>query len=241
MALLLAAAGPPPSATPAARLDDPAWRARFAAKQVELRQKRPEVVFLGDSIFQNWEKQGGPAWDDYRPGWERYFDRFDAVDLGFTGDTTANLLWRVENGELDAIHPKVAVVLIGINDFCGAGWSAGDTLAGIDAVLAAMRRRAPGTKILLLGLLPNGWCEAARSGAASVDRALAARHWAGSGVTYRDLSELLAPHGVLDRSRFADPLFAVPGPPLHPTAQTQVRLAAAIAPAIAALLGAAAK
>lgn len=218
------------------RLDDPAWRARFFAKQDELRRNHPDVVFLGDSIFQNWEKRGGPTWDDYRPGWDRYFRTFNPADLGFSGDTTANLLWRIENGELDGVRPKVAVVLIGINDFCGAGWSAAETLAGIDAVLAALHRRTPDTKILLLGLLPNGWCAAARAGAPAVDRALAARRWAGTGVTYLDLSGVLAPNGVFDASNFADPLFAVPGPPLHPTAQAQERLAAAIAPVIAGLL-----
>ena len=69
------------------------------------------VVFIGDSITHRWEKPGKAAWDanfgsgDYR-----------ALNLGFSGDSTENVLWRLDNGELDGLDPKAVVLMIGTNN-----------------------------------------------------------------------------------------------------------------------------
>ncbi|MBV9783568.1 MAG: hypothetical protein JO264_07080 [Acidisphaera sp.] len=234
--LALIAAAPPPSATPTSRLDEPAWAARHAAKLEEVRRKHPDLIFLGDSITQNWEKHGGPAWDDFAPGWQRFYGRRNAVNLGFSGDTTANLLWRIENGEVDGISPRAAVVLIGVNDFGGPHWSVADTLAGILAVVAALHARLPSTHILLLGVLPNAWSDHIAAQTAALDAALRRRDWAPMNATCLDLSHIFLRNGVLDRSLFFDPLLDPPQPPLHPTAQAQERLSEAIEPALLKIL-----
>ena len=129
------------AATPISRTDLPWWRHRHEAKLEELHRKQPALIFLGDSITQNWEKHGPPDWRDFVPVWDHFYGDRDAVNLGFVGDTTASLLWRIRNGEVAGIHPKVAVVLIGANNLGHLHWSASDTLAGIDAILRELHQR----------------------------------------------------------------------------------------------------
>src|ERR1039458_4313780 len=82
------------AAIPISRMDLPWWHARFEAKQAELRETQPRLIFLGDSITQNWERHGPPEWADDAPVWQRFYGDRDAVNLGFIGDTTASLIWR---------------------------------------------------------------------------------------------------------------------------------------------------
>lgn len=235
--LLLAAAGPVNlAATPIPRLGLPWWRERFEAKQQELARK-PQLIFLGDSITQDWERSGPPPWADFRPVWQRFYGDRQAVNLGFTGDTTANLLWRIEHGEAEDISPRVAVVLIGANNFGRLHWSAAQTVDGIGAIVAALHRRLPQTRILLISVLPSGRSAWATESTAAANAALAARYGQGGDVAWVDVTRVFAPGGRLDASLYFDPRETPPKPPLHPTAQGQERLAAAIEPTLARLLG----
>ena len=117
------------AATPIARTDLPWWRDRHEAKLHELAQAKPELIFLGDSITQDWERSGPPEWQDFAPVWQRFYGDRHAVNLGFKGDTTASLLWRIRNGEVAGIAPKAAVMLIGANNLGKLHWSAEDTVS----------------------------------------------------------------------------------------------------------------
>jgi len=209
----------PLAAVPISRLDTPWWRERHAAKLAEIRQGRVDLVFLGDSITQDYEKSGPPAWNDFRPVWQRFY-----------GD---------RNGEIDGISPKVAIVLIGANNLGRLHWPADDNVLGIDTVVAETRRRLPQTKILLLGVLPSERSDWATRTTLEVNRTLATRYGRGGvlGVTFLDVGAVFMRGGALDRSLFLDPLLQPPEPPLHPTAEGQARMAAAIEPTLAALLG----
>lgn len=144
------------AATPISRMDLSWWRERHEAKLAEVARTKPDLIFLGNSITADWEKSGPPEWQDFAPAWQRFYGDRRAVNLGFKGDTTASLLWRIRNGEVAGIAPKAAVVLIGANNLGRVHWSAEDTVAGIDVILAELHRRLPSTKILLLGIrLPN--------------------------------------------------------------------------------------
>jgi lysophospholipase L1-like esterase len=244
LALLLAAAGAGPAstkpilaATPISRMDLPWWRQRFEAKQAELHRGRVDLVFYGDSITQDYELAGPEPWRNFRPVWDRFYIARHAVNLGFNGDTTANLLWRLEHGEADGITPKVAVVLIGANNLGRLHWSAEETLAGIDADVAAIRRHLPGTKILVLGILPSERTAWATETTAVVNRTLASRYEPGDDVNFLDVGAVFMKDGRLDRSLFLDPLLTPPAPPLHPSPEGQARMAAAIEPDLAALMG----
>ena len=73
------------------------------------------------------------------------------TNLGFGWDRTENVLWRIENGELDGIEPKVVIIKIGTNN-TGLN-TAEDIAAGIEAVCARAHEKLPAAKILLLGIL----------------------------------------------------------------------------------------
>jgi lysophospholipase L1-like esterase len=213
------------------------WRERHEAKLQEMRQKRPALIFLGDSITQDWEKHGPPAWMDFAPVWQRFYGDRNAVNLGFIGDTTANLLWRIDNGEVAGITPKVAVVLIGANSLGRLHWSAEDTVAGVDAIIRELHHRLPDTRVLLLGVLPSDRSAWATETTAAINHALAAKYTNNQDVTFLDVGHVFMRDGKLDRDLFEDLRLDPPQPPLHPTAQGQALMAAAMEPTLAALLG----
>ncbi len=128
---------PPPVVDPLDRLDDPTWKGRHEAKLREARSKPVDLLLLGDSITENYELTGPDPLHDYRGVWQRFYANRNALNLGFSGDGTQNLLWRILNGEINGLAPKVAVVLIGTNDIGWLSRTAADTVEGINAVLAA--------------------------------------------------------------------------------------------------------
>jgi lysophospholipase L1-like esterase len=239
----LAAAAPAPhrhavlATVPISRMDLPWWRTRFEDKQQELRTKHPALIFLGDSITQDWEKHGPPEWRDFAPVWQRYYGDRNAVNLGFIGDTTASLIWRIDNGEVSGIAPKVAVVLIGANNLGRLHWSAEDTLAGIDVIVRGLRQRLPDTKVLLLGILPSDRSSWATETTRQVNRSLAAKYASGGEVTFLDVGHVFTRDGRLNRDLFLDPKLTPPEAPLHPDAEGQALMAAAMEPTLAALMG----
>jgi lysophospholipase L1-like esterase len=243
-ALLLFAASAVPAeptimaAQPIARLDLPWWRARHEAVLERLKSGEPvELVWLGDSITQDWQYHAPPEWMDFAPVWDRFYGDRHAINLGFSGDTTASVLWRLQNGEVAGISPKVVVLLIGANNLGRVHWGTDDTLAGIAAILAELRHRLPGAKILLLGILPSDRSAWITETTIAINRALAMRYAHVPGVTFIDVSPIFLRDGRLDRGMFTDPHNNPPGAPLHPTAQAQALIAAAIEPTLAAMLG----
>jgi len=230
-AVLLAAA---PLATRPIERSDPWWQARHAAKLREARAAPVDLVFLGDSITQRWEQP------EYRPGWRKFYGDRHALNLGFSGDATSHLLWRIDHGELAGLHPRVAVILIGANNLGRLHWPEADDVAGVAAVVDTVRRTLPDTAILLLGILPSDRGAWVLGTSAAVNRALAARygHGAVPGVTFLDLSPLfLLADGRVDDSQFADPGMRPPEPALHPSPSGAERMAAAMEPTLSALLG----
>ena len=241
LALLLGGAAPAQhtvlATTPIARLDLPWWRARHAEKLAELREKHPQVIFLGDSITQQWERTGPPDMLDFVPVWKEFYGDRNAVNLGFNGDTTASLIWRIRNGETDGISPKLAVVLIGANNLGRVHWSAEDTVAGIDTIIGDLRHRLPNTKILLLGVLPSDRSAWVDETTVAINRMLAERFGHRADVTYLDVTGVFVKGGKLDHGLYLDPRLNPPEPALHPSAQGQALMAAAMEPDVARLLG----
>lgn len=130
------------------------WLPRHEQKLAEIKAhrdagRRVDLVFLGDSITQGWENEGKAAW-------ATYFAKHNAVALGFGGDRTENLLWRLQQGELDGMAPKAIVMMIGTNNTGDRLEDPALTVAGIKANLAEIRKRQPQAKVLLLALFPRG-------------------------------------------------------------------------------------
>lgn len=108
--------------------------------------RKVRLVFVGDSITQGWQ----PAM------WKLFWSAYAPLNLGLSGDLTQGVLWRLHHGQWPtALQPDVAVILIGTNN---ASWrsSADDTALGIAEIIRFIARQSPGTKVLLLGILPRG-------------------------------------------------------------------------------------
>ncbi len=104
---------------------------------------------IGDSITQGWGGEGQRVW-------EIYYGHRRALNLGFNGDRTEQVLWRLQHEEIDGIMPKVAVVMIGTNNSGMRKDPPEQTAAGVQAILAVLRARLSEMKILLLGIFPRG-------------------------------------------------------------------------------------
>ncbi|MDC1255931.1 GDSL-type esterase/lipase family protein [bacterium] len=106
-----------------------------------------DIVFLGDSITHNWEKNayGFSIWQQY------YGDK--AFNMGFGGDRTQHLLWRIENGELNNVNPKYVVLLIGTNN--APHNHPDDTAKSIKVILEAIQTKLPQSIILLHRIFPR--------------------------------------------------------------------------------------
>jgi Lysophospholipase L1 and related esterases len=108
---------------------------------------KAQLLFVGDSITQGWEGNGKEVWTKY------YIHR-NALNLGIGSDHTQHVLWRLDHGNLDGLHPKVAVVLIGVNNAPDESNTPRMLLEGVTAVVQKLRVKLPETKILLLGIFP---------------------------------------------------------------------------------------
>jgi len=126
------------------------WMERHERTVARIRQGHVDLLFIGDSITQGWEEDG-------RPVWNAFYQHRHAANLGYNGDQTDNVLWRLQNGELDGITPKLAVVMIGTNNATRREDPPEETAAGIQAILTTLRTRLPDTKILLLAVFPRGF------------------------------------------------------------------------------------
>jgi lysophospholipase L1-like esterase len=140
------------AATPAPKLDkDKKPQAGFIKAHEDYvaiaKKGGVEVLFLGDSITAGWRGAGKEAW-------AKHIEPLKAANFGIGGDRTQHVLWRITNGELDGITPKVAVVMIGTNN-TGSD-SAEDIAGGIEAIVKTVQEKSPATKVLLLAVFPRG-------------------------------------------------------------------------------------
>jgi lysophospholipase L1-like esterase len=105
-----------------------------------------DVLFLGDSITQGWGNNAV---------WKKHYGELNAANFGIGGDTTSNVLWRIQNGEIEGLAPKVTVLLIGTNNFGLEGHKPDDVAKGIATIVQTLRKKLPSTKILLLAIFPR--------------------------------------------------------------------------------------
>jgi lysophospholipase L1-like esterase len=225
-----------PAIAPTERLAESWWAERHAAILEQAhRQRDAQVLLIGDSITNNYDKADLPD-ENFQPVWQQFYAPRRALNLGFSGDTTAHVLWRLQHGEVDGLSPKVAVVLIGTNNTGWANHTAEQTKSGIDAVVAELEQRLPRTRILLLGLLPSDVSPEKTARDRAVNAALAASYAVNPRVTYLDIGSIFYKSGALDAQLFYDPRLAQPGKPLHPDTVGQRMMAEAIEPMLARLM-----
>jgi beta-glucosidase len=157
-----------------------------------------DIVFIGDSITQGWEVNGTNVW-------ERYYGNRKCLNLGVGGDRTQHVIWRFENGQLDGLDPKAAVLLIGTNNSNRDDNSEAEILEGVLAVVKQIRERLPDTRLLVVGIFPRGQTFSAQRGKVlQVNQALA-KVADGKMIYYIDFgSDLIEPDGSLSRDIMPD-------------------------------------
>jgi lysophospholipase L1-like esterase len=119
-----------------------------------------DVYFVGDSITRRWGTSDA-QYREFLDNWRRNFFGWNAANFGWGADTVQNVLWRVSNGELDGVNPKVIVLLAGTNNVGNAPRDGVDAatadvvVRGIDAIVSVMRAKAPDATIVLTGVTPR--------------------------------------------------------------------------------------
>ncbi len=141
----LVSAKDPPPATVVPVPREGGWMTRQNSINDRAKQGDVDLIFLGDSITQGWNDNAV---------WKKYYGSRKAMNAGIGGDRTQHVLWRLDNGNIAGITPKLAVIMIGTNN--SGTDTPEDIAAGIRAIVAKLRDKLPSTKVLVLGIFPRG-------------------------------------------------------------------------------------
>jgi lysophospholipase L1-like esterase len=209
---------------------------RIVAEQSRRAHAQPvRLLFVGDSTTAIWMRAGPEAWANHRVVWDRWYGDRQAFDLGVNGDETQNVLWRLAQGEVDGLHPRLIVLLIGTNNI-GNHQTPMQTEVGVAAVIGDLHARLPDAHLLLLGILPH--TPATRNAACmQVNAWLAGQAARWPFVTYLDVGGVLLKNGVPDPSLYMESEKPDYRRLLHPNAFGAERLARAMEPEISHWLG----
>jgi lysophospholipase L1-like esterase len=148
-------AGLPPAADQPVMRPDPNSLLGHAQLLAKAKAGGISVYFLGDSITRRW---GATDYPDFLAHWRQNFHGWNAADFGWGGDTTQNMLWRLEQGELEGVNPRVIVLLAGTNNVGkepGDDAKVADITRGVAALVKRCRAQAPGATIILMGIFPR--------------------------------------------------------------------------------------
>ncbi len=204
------------------------WAERHAAVSAIVKERKPSLIFLGDSITQMF---GGEPHDRSEPGndvWDKYYGKRNAANLGFGFDYVENTLWRLQHGELDGAAAKAVVILIGTNN--ADKNSPEEIAAGVRAICMEVHRQQPAATIILMGVFPrHPKPDAMRTKVEAINKLLATAD-GHDGLTFLDIgARFLDPDGSLSRE--------IMGDYLHPTAKGYEIWAGALEPLLRKLLG----
>ncbi len=183
---------------------DSAWVKRHEGFVQEAQKGGIDILFMGDSITDGWRGRGSNVWN------QSYAPRH-AANFGISGDRTQHVLWRIDHGELDGIHPKVVVLMIGTNntgkenDHKTPRNSVPEVAEGVQAVVNDIRARLPESKILLLAIFPRGTLDDPQRVQVALINTLIAKLDDGKMVRFLDIGpKFLEFDGTLPRSIMLD-------------------------------------
>lgn len=204
------------------------WLARHAEYVARAKAGNVDILFIGDSITDGWRWGNGG-----KNLWASNFEPRHAANFGIGYDRIQNVLWRIENGELDGLSPRAIILLIGTNNSGNEDDGSPrnltpEIIAGVSNLVRRIEFHQPRAKIILFGIFPRGKAnDPVREQVKAVNAGLA--RLAGDRVMFLDIGEkFLSPDGTLPRSMFPDLL--------HPNASGYQIWADAINPALAEIL-----
>lgn len=195
------------------------WQELVKANNDAAHQRAKDIalVFDGDSITYGWQKEGAAIWA------ERYAP-LGAVDFGIPGDRTQHVLWRLKNGQMDGLNPKLILLMIGTNN--SNNYPPEKIAEGVAAIVKEYRRLCPDSVIAVQGIFPRGINPTdPRRAKLAATNALIAQLADGNKVIYLDFGDkFLEPDGKLSKEIMRDYL--------HPSAKGYAIWAEAIQPVI---------
>jgi lysophospholipase L1-like esterase len=226
------------SVTAGAQADRPIPRtdsnSQIAHEQLVAKARRGgiDVYFAGDSITRRW---GALDYPDFLAHWRQTFFGWNAANFGWGADRVEHILWRLQNGELDNVHPKVIVLLAGTNNIGRETPPSddeplvADVTRGIAAVLDVMRAKAPSATIVVTAIFPRNDNIAAMPTINRINARLSALA-DGRAIRFLNVNDRLADaNGRLYDGMMVDGL--------HPSLKGYAAWADALSPVLTELLG----
>jgi len=198
------------------------WTNRHQAMNQRVAKGNVDLLMIGDSITQGWEGAG-------RKVWEKHYGSRNAVNLGIGGDRTQHVISRLQNGNIEGIEPKLAVIMIGTNN---SGDNSGEEIAaGVTEIVDLLNKELPETKVLVLGIFPRGATpDDPRRKVNEAANEIIAKLGERENVTYLDIGkEFLSYDGTLTREVMPDLL--------HLNEKSYQTWAEAIEPEVSKVLG----
>jgi len=204
---------------------------RHTGKLALITHEKFDLIMIGNSITNNFEKP------EYQPVWNQFFAPRNAINLGYSGYRTENLLWNIQNGELDGQSPKVIVLEIGTNNIDEKNYptrhTAAQLAAGIEAIVKLILKKCPDSKVIVMRCFPG--CYGGpnpTSHRAILERAsdLVSRFADGKRVFYCDVNHVfLNMDGSINHDMMPDWL--------HPSPEGAKKWAQAMEPLLSELMG----
>jgi cephalosporin-C deacetylase-like acetyl esterase/lysophospholipase L1-like esterase len=174
-----------------------------------------DLYFMGDSITRRWGTSD-EQYQDLLANWNANFKGWNAANFGWGADRTQNMLWRLQNGELDGVNPKVVVLLAGTNNVGNATplgdaeARAADVARGVTALVREIRSRAPAATLVITGITPRDDNLSVMPVIDSANRQIA-RLADGKSIRYININEQIAfPDGRLRDGMAFDGLHLTP-------------------------------
>jgi lysophospholipase L1-like esterase len=178
------------------------WVKRHEGFVEEAKKGGVDLLLIGDSITDAWRQPKPKA------VWEKHFGGVKMANFGISGDRTQHLLWRPQNGELEGIQPKAAMLMIGTNNIGQSNPEPpASAIEGVKAIVKEVLARTPKTKILLLGVFPRSEKpdHAHRGMIKEINEAIAKLDDGGKTVQYLDIGAKFAqPDGTLTKEIMPD-------------------------------------
>jgi len=164
------------------------------AADIKKMEGKIDIAFVGDSITARWKGES----------WKKHWGAYRAVNMGIGGDRTQNVLWRLQNGELDGYKGRLYVLLIGTNNLFDKKAEPADVAAGIKAIIELIEKKQPQAKILLLGIFPRGEKPNPGREKITATNALISKYQGGS-IHYMDIgAKFLEPDGTISQEVMKD-------------------------------------
>jgi len=127
------------------------WLPRHQEKVALAQQGNIDLLMIGDSITHGWDNKGAGL-----ATWQQHFGDINSLNIGFGGDRTENVLWRLAHQGVDGISPKLAVIMIGTNNTGHRMEQPHYIAKGVHEIVTELKQQLPNTKLLLLGIFPRG-------------------------------------------------------------------------------------